>query len=113
MFHTNFRNRIKQLLSFADIKIGGNRPWDIQVHNKNLYQRLTAEGSLGLGKSYIDGWWDCDKPDMFFDRILRAELDKRVKPRTDFLYVLKSKLLNLQKPSRAFSDRETTLRYWQ
>jgi cyclopropane-fatty-acyl-phospholipid synthase len=100
--HANFRNKIEQLLSFADIKIGGNRPWDLQVHNDDFYARLLAEGSLGLGESYMDGWWDCDRLDKFFHRILRAELDTKVKTRTEFFEVLKSKLLNLQKPSRAF-----------
>ena len=100
--HANFRNKTEQLLSFADIKIGGNRPWDLQVHNDDFCARLLAEGSLGLGESYMDGWWDCDRLDKFFYRILRAELDARIKTRTEFFEVLKSKLFNLQKPSLAF-----------
>ena len=100
--YTGARKKIEELLSFADIKIGGDRPWDLQVHNDDFYARLLAEGSLGLGESYMDGWWDCDRLDKFFHRILRAELHTRVKTRREFFEVLKSKLLNLQKPSRAF-----------
>ena len=44
-----------ELLSKADIKIDGDRPWDIVVHNSKLYQRILQEGSLGLGESYMDG----------------------------------------------------------
>ena len=102
MPHTNFRNKTEQLFSFADIKIGGNRPWDLQVHNDDFYARLLAKGSLGLGESYMEGWWDCNRLDKFFHRILRAELYTKVKPRKEFFEVLKSKLLNPQKPSRAF-----------
>jgi len=102
MPHTNFRDKIEQLLSLADITIGGDRPWDIQVHNDDFYARVLAEGSLGLGESYMNGWWDCDRLDKFFHRILRAELDTRVKPWRELFGVLKAKLLNFQKPPRAF-----------
>ena len=102
MTHTNLRNKLEQLLSFADIEIGGDNPWDLQIHNDKFYARLLTEGSLGLGESYMDGWWDCDRLDKFFHRILQAELDTTVKLRTVLFDILKSKLINLQKPSRAF-----------
>lgn len=67
----NFRYKVERLLSFADVKTDGDRPWDLQVHNEDLYARILAKGSLGLGESYMDGWWDCNRLDEFFDRILR------------------------------------------
>ena len=102
MPHSDFLNKLEQLLSFADIELGGDNPWDLQIHNDKFFARLLAEGSLGLGESYTDGWWDCDRLDKFFHRILQAELDTKVKLRTVFFDILKSKLINLQKPSRAF-----------
>jgi cyclopropane-fatty-acyl-phospholipid synthase len=36
------------------------------------------EGSLGLGESYMDGWWDCDALDELFFRAIRARLDKSI-----------------------------------
>ncbi|MBW1703618.1 MAG: cyclopropane fatty acyl phospholipid synthase [Deltaproteobacteria bacterium] len=98
----NFRDKVERLLSFADVKIGGDRPWDIQVHNKDLYVRLMAKGSLGLGESYMDGWWDCKCLDEFFHRVLRAKLDDKINPWSGLFSILKAKLFNLQKPSRAF-----------
>jgi len=98
----NFRYKVERLLSFADVKIDGDRPWDLQVHNEDLYARILAEGSLGLGESYMDGWWDCNRLDEFFNRILRAKLDERVKPWSVLFGILKAKLFNFQKPSRAF-----------
>ena len=53
-----FRHRVEHLLAAADIAIGGARPGDLQVHDDRLYARLLAQGSLGLGESYMDGWWD-------------------------------------------------------
>ena len=98
----SFRYKVEKLLSFADVEIDGNRPWDIQVHNEDLYARLMAEGSLGLGESFMDGWWDCNSLDEFFHRILRAKLDEKVNPWSGFFDILKAKIFNLQKPSRAF-----------
>lgn len=64
--------QITELLKRADIIINGNRPWDIQIHNSHTIARIISQRSLGLGESYIDGWWDCDALDEFCFRILRA-----------------------------------------
>jgi len=98
----NFREKVKELLSFADVKIGGDRPWDIQVHNDKLYARFLAEGSLGVGESYMDGWWDCDRLDELFDRVFKAELDAKIKPFSCLFEAVKAKIVNTQRPSRAF-----------
>lgn len=97
-----FRPWVELLLSAADIKIGGARPWDIHVHNEEFYPRVSADGSLGLGESYMEGWWDCERLDEFFDRVLRVELEKKITNWKDSLHVMKAKLFNLQKPARAF-----------
>jgi cyclopropane-fatty-acyl-phospholipid synthase len=96
------RKKIEDLFALADVTICGDRPWDIQVHNDQFYARLLTGGSLALGESYMEGWWDCDRLDEFFCRILRARLDTKVGSWKDFLLVLKSTCLNLQKPARAF-----------
>ena len=49
---------VTQLLAKADITINGDHPWDIMVHNDQLYARVLGQGSIGLGESYMDGWWD-------------------------------------------------------
>jgi len=96
------RHRIEQLLTVADIEIGGNRPWDIYVHNEDLYTRLLLGGSLALGESYMDGWWECSKLDEFFCKVLRARLDAAVTSTRWWLHALKAKLFNLQRPSQAY-----------
>ena len=101
MSGNNFRRRIQRLLSSADVLIDGDRPWDIQVHNEDFCARVLAQGSLGLGESYMDGWWDCQELDELFCRILRAGLDTRLKSWRDYLAFLRAKLFNLQKASRA------------
>lgn len=66
---------IGNVLANADIQINGRRPWDIQIHHPQTLSRIAAQRSLGLGESYMDGWWDCDNLDEFCYRILRAGAD--------------------------------------
>jgi cyclopropane-fatty-acyl-phospholipid synthase len=96
------RKKVEYLLSIADVEINGTRPWDLQVHNNKFYHRVLASGSLGLGESYMDGWWDCDALDEFFNKVLRANLGPKVKSWTDVIDSFRATLINLQKPARAF-----------
>lgn len=64
-----------ELLNRAGITINGTAPADIRVNNPDFYKRVLQEGSLGLGESYMDGWWECDRLDMFFTQVLRAGLE--------------------------------------
>jgi cyclopropane-fatty-acyl-phospholipid synthase len=98
----SLRRRVEELLAFAGVEIGGSRPWDIQVHDERLYARVLAQGTLGLGESYMDGWWDGDKLDEFFHRVLRAKLEDRVRPLADGFRALRARAINLQRSSRAF-----------
>ena len=54
---------LQDLLARADVQLNGSRPWDIQVHDKHMYERVFTSWSLGLGESYMDGEWDCDALD--------------------------------------------------
>ena len=104
--HSNrqLKNLIESVLSEIDVKINGERPWDIQVHDENLYQRIIAQGSLGLGEAYVEGWWDCPQLDELFTRILRGRLQDNVGNQNlaSWLIVLKTKLQNLQTFNRSF-----------
>lgn len=66
------------LLQRAGIEIGGPNPWDPVVHDPRLFARVARDGTLGLGEAYVDGWWDCERLDGFFARVLRAGLDGAV-----------------------------------
>lgn len=93
----------RNLLAQADVQINGDRPWDISVKNPALFARVMAQGSLGLGESYMQDWWDCQALDQFFFTIMRADLAKKVpKNMRTFMTYLKSKLINLQSKERAF-----------
>jgi len=89
---------VKKLLADADIIVGGTRPWDVQVHDPRTYDRVLSHGTLGLGESYMDGWWDAKAVDEFIYRLLQADVQSKVK--IDFglwSLLLKSKLVNFQR----------------
>ena len=52
-----------ELLAKADIRIDGDRPWDVQVHDPRVYSRLLGDGTIGFGEAYMEGWIDCDRLD--------------------------------------------------
>lgn len=94
---------LRDLLASADILVGGSRPWDLQVHNPEFYGRVLRDKHLGLGESYIEGWWDCDAIDQMVTRIFKARLDVKVKGDWKILLLgLQSKLFNMQSSGRAF-----------
>jgi cyclopropane-fatty-acyl-phospholipid synthase len=97
-----FQKRVEKLFALADIAVNGTRPWDISVRNRNLFRRLLAHGSLGLGESYMDGWWDCGHIDQLVCRLFGAGIDRRVKIPAMMLAALRARLMNRQSTGRAF-----------
>lgn len=91
------KNAVEDLLATAAIEINGNQPHDIQVKNEDFYRRVLQQGSLGLGESYMEGWWDCEELDEFFYRLFIADIEKKIKSSFDLKWlILKARLLNRQ-----------------
>jgi cyclopropane-fatty-acyl-phospholipid synthase len=70
------RELVDQLFAVAGIEPGGSNPWDIQIHDPAFYQRVWADRNLGLGETYIEGWWDSQQLDGFFARLLGSGLEE-------------------------------------
>ena len=98
---TRYESTVRPLLELAEIDINGPHPWDIQINDERFYKRVLASAILGFGESYMDGWWDCDQLHTLTDKLLRAGLEKKIKPLKMLLHVATAKLFNLQKRSRA------------
>ncbi len=89
-------------LNSAGIAVNGPNPWDIKVNNPGFYGRVLGQGPLGLGESYMDGWWDCDALDQFFLRVIKAKLQNHVKLSWPLIWGFVADRLNLQTIKRAF-----------
>ncbi|EOM2311982.1 class I SAM-dependent methyltransferase, partial [Escherichia coli] len=99
----NWYRIANELLSRAGIAINGSAPADIRVKNPDFFKRVLQEGSLGLGESYMDGWWECDRLDMFFSKVLRAGLENQLPHHfKDTLRIASARLFNLQSKKRAW-----------
>lgn len=88
---------VKTLLAQANIQINGSRPWDIQVHDEQFYDRVLSDDSMGLGESYVEGWWDCPRIDELIVKIVEAKLEKKIKNHPlSYLKILYHRLFNHQ-----------------
>jgi len=93
---------IQSLLYEAQITLNGSGDSDLQVINPEFYSRVLSDGILGLGESYMDGWWDVKKPDELFYKLINATLQEKVKTWKIVPHILKAKIFNAGKESKAF-----------
>lgn len=99
----SYQQQVDAILHHAGVTINGPQPWDIQVFDNRLFKRIIAEGELGVGESYMDGWWDAGQLDEFICRVLRAELDAQVQFAWPvILHLGLARLMNRQSRRRAF-----------
>ncbi len=100
------KQTIQDIFDVANVKLNGNNPWDICVYDSEFYARVLRKGSIGLGESYINKLWGCKYLDEFFYRILKSGLNKKARNVKNFLGIIKSRLMNLQKKSKAYEVGE-------
>jgi cyclopropane-fatty-acyl-phospholipid synthase len=96
---------LEKLLLPAGISINGSHPWDLRVINEQFYSKVLTLGSRGAGEAYVDGWWDCERLDEFFSRILRVNIEKGLKENWKILLdVVWTKISNRQTPGQAVKN---------
>jgi len=105
------KEQFASLLREAGIELGGSRPWDMQVHDERLYARALAGGTLAVGESYMDGWWDAERLDELFARVQGAHLDRRLVTVPFAVRIALSRIANLQdrRRSRRVAERHYDL----
>lgn len=92
----------KELLAKAGVDVNGDKPWDIQVHDERLWTRVMRDGTLGLGESYVEGWWDAAALDQFIDKAMRVKLGDNLRDNWMILpHVFRAKIMNLQSITRS------------
>ncbi len=92
---------IRQQLERADILVGGQRPWDIHVHDQRAYRETLGRGTLGAGEAWMNGWFDCSSLDQMIERLYVSGFVARLHKRPQ-LASLWSFFFNYQSRRRAF-----------
>ena len=95
------RDLVAKILASSDVQLDETRPWDIRVHDHRFFDRVLSHGSVGLGESYMDGWWHAEALDEFFDKVQRIELYKQVGRLNAFWLALKGQIINRQTARRS------------
>ena len=98
----------RELLTKLAQKAGLELEKDIIIHDNRFYDRVFKDGSLGLGESYMLGWWDAKNKtlDDIFYCICRENLRKEL-TELSFLSKLRiglSWLYNYYFPVRTIED---------
>ena len=94
--------KIEQSLEQAGVAINRTQPWDIQVHDNRWFRRVLLEKNLGMGESYMDGWWDCAQLDVMIYRLLRGGLEDQMKGGLRYLlHFIPGLVFNLQSQARS------------
>lgn len=110
MITKTINNKLEQ----AGITVNGEQPWDIQVHDRRWYKRVLLDKNLGMGESYMEGWWDCDRIDEMTHRLLRSGIENEINSDLRYrIHYLPGFILNLQSKarSRMIAERHYDLDY--
>lgn len=85
----------------AGIEINGSQDWDLQVYDERFYDRVLRDRNLGLGETYMDGWWDCKAIDQMITKILTVNKNYETPNLRSMGKYLLHMLLNFQTVNKA------------
>jgi cyclopropane-fatty-acyl-phospholipid synthase len=97
---------MRDLLGRAGVTVGGDAPWDIQIHDDRVYPRVLRDGTMAVGEAYVEGWWDSPALDQMLERIIRARVDLELRDSWVLLaHAVRARIFNRQ-AVRAFEVGE-------
>jgi cyclopropane-fatty-acyl-phospholipid synthase len=100
------RRRVESLLLHAGVRVNGDGAADVRVSDARFFDRVLSGGILGLGESYMDGWWHTDDLQGLLRRLIEARLGERIRTLRDGWLWLLSRVRNRQDGRRAFTVGE-------
>lgn len=97
------RDKIELILQKAGITLNGPKPTDIQIRDERVWSRVLGGGSLALGETYMDGWWDVEDLAGLVDCVYHAKLYKELVSFDAVPLIVRGVFQNLQSRARSFS----------
>jgi len=98
------RNKIivEDLLNQVGIFVGDNNPWDITVKDERFFKSIIKDGELGLGESFMRGWWDSPNMDQMIFKLFEGNIQNKVKENlSTLLWIAFTKISNFQTKNKA------------
>lgn len=93
------------LLNKAGIHVNGIDPGDILVNDPRFYSIALRDGSIGLGESYMAGFWDSVSLDVTLYKLLTADLENQAEHCVKMiLYHIRARLFNGQSVKQVSQD---------
>lgn len=94
--------KLEKLLAPAGVRINGNQPFDMQIHHPEAATRILRQGTLGLGETYMDGFWDSEQLDVMVEKLLVSRLDASARQNWSArTFHFAARMINLQSKARA------------
>lgn len=74
----------RKLIEHYAAQAGINLNHDVEIHDERFYERVLVYGNMGLGESYVEGWWEPQdkKIDDMIDALCRANLHNIIRSAT-------------------------------
>ena len=97
----------RDLLASAGVTVGGDQPWDVQIHDDRVWSRVLRDGTLGAGEAYEEGWWDVPALDQFIDKVMRIRLGETLRENWMIVaHAVRARILNLQSITRSHDNAQ-------
>lgn len=103
------RRLVQRVIRPAGIELDGDRPWDVRVHDDRVFRRVLTRGTLGVGESYMDGWWDAERVDELVARAQRVDVASRLATPLD---LVRSAATRVRNPQTRERSREVGVRHY-
>ncbi|MDO8430702.1 MAG: class I SAM-dependent methyltransferase, partial [Candidatus Taylorbacteria bacterium] len=99
---TRAEKTVREIFLKAGVEFNGSEPTDITVKDSQCFKRILADGSLGLGESYMEGWIECEDIAGMISKVILGKINEitSIKPSYILLH-LQAKLSNRQSRKRS------------
>jgi cyclopropane-fatty-acyl-phospholipid synthase len=96
-----------ELLAKAGVPVDSPARHSLRVGDQRIWDRVVAQRQLGLGESYIDGWFECDALDEMLTRLISVDAATAMPMRPLIvLHAIRSTLINNQTRRRAIRNAQ-------
>src|SRR6185437_7052162 len=71
-----YKRLVERLYAQADVKLNGDRPWDLKIKNDQFYLRIAHQALgfdlRGYGETYMDGDFECERLDLVAEKVMKS-----------------------------------------